>query len=277
MEDSDENRDLGDWEEIEIREKPEYEKERVMDDEFDEFRKRVKDSERFDTEEEVFDVATLRALYKLVSDGVVEAIGRPVSTGKEGNVFEAVGEDRDLALKIYRINTSSFKDMRYYLEGDPRFEGIRDQKKEVVLAWVRKEFSNLKRAREAGVRVPEPIAVERNILAMEFIGVGAEGKQAPQLKEVEIENPETAFEVVAEYMERLYDAGLVHGDLSEYNILVYDGDLVVIDVGQAVTVHHPNSRDILKTDCKNVARFFSSLGVEVTKEGLLERVAGKTD
>lgn len=260
--------DLG-WEEIDLR-GPSQE-ERRMDSEFTEFRERVKDSEDFDVEEEVFDVPTLKALYKLVQDGYLDAVGRPLQTGKEANVYLAERDGDDVALKIYRINTSSFDDMRYYLEGDPRFEGVR-QKKDVVLAWVRKEYSNLERAGRAGVRVPEPHAVERNVLVMEF--VGSDGERAPQIREVELTNPETAFDVVAEYMRRLYSAGLVHGDLSEYNVLLQDGDVVLIDLGQAVTIHHPNSDDLLRTDCRNVARYFRDQGVEADEEQLYSHVTG---
>ncbi|WEL20087.1 serine protein kinase RIO [Halorhabdus sp. BNX81] len=177
----------------------------------------------------------------------------------------------EVAVKVYRINASDFKDMRGYLDGDPRFEGIGSDKKKVVTAWVRKEFANLKRAQQAGVRVPNPIAVERNVLVMEYIATDAEGR-AKRLNEVHIENPETAFEVLREYMRRLHAAGLVHGDLSEYNVVFHEGELVVIDLGQAVTVHSPNAEDFLRRDCQNVANFFAGQGVEVTAEGLYDYV-----
>jgi RIO kinase 1 len=61
--------------------------------------------------------------------------------------------------------------MKDYLTGDPRFSGIGSDKRDIVLAWTRKEFANLKRARDGGVRVPEPIAVKLNVLVMELIGV----------------------------------------------------------------------------------------------------------
>jgi len=115
------------------------------------------------------------------------------------------------------------------------------------------------------VRVPEPIATERNVLVMEYIGT--EDDRAKRLGEVHIENPQTAYEVMREYMRRLYSAGLIHGDLSEYNV-VFDeseGQLVFIDLGQAVTVHHPNSREFLERDCRNVANFFSRQGLEVAE------------
>ncbi|MDY6774710.1 MAG: serine protein kinase RIO [Halobacteria archaeon] len=258
------------WEKITVHDEVTAEREREWADEIDRFRERIEDSEDYDTEAEVFDVPTLKAVYKLVEDGYVEAVGAPVSTGKEANVFEADGEEGSVALKIYRVATSNFRDMRDYFEGDPRFDGVKNDKKDTVIAWTKKEFSNLKRAEKAGVRVPSPIAVQRNVLVMEFIGRNEE--RAPTLREVSFENPETAYEVVVEYMRRLYSAGLVHGDLSEYNILVHEGDIVVIDVGQAVTVHHPNSRDFLERDCRNVARFFSSRGLNVDADAILEDV-----
>lgn len=260
----------GEEEEFEEGETTERERE-VDDSELREFEERIKDSEAYEVEAEVFDEATLRALYKLVHDGHVRAVGGVVSSGKEANVIEADGRDAEVALKVYRIATSSFDDMRRYLEGDPRFEGAQS-KKEVVIEWIRKEYSNLRRATEAGVRVPEPIAHERNVLVTEFIGEGSE--RAPRLNEVEIQNPETCYEVVVEYASRLYEAGVVHGDLSEYNLLVHEGDIVVIDMGQSVDVRHPHSDDLLENDCENVARFFSSLGVDTTKEDVLRQVTG---
>ena len=257
---------------------------RERDREFSEFRKRIKDSDRFKVDDGAFDDATFAALYKLVQDGYVDAIGGPLSTGKEANVYNALAGERSLemlrdgeeevAMKVYRTRATNFQDMREYLVGDPRFEELGDKKK-IVMAWTRKELSNLERARKAGVRVPRPITAERNVLIMEYIGT--EDGRAKRLTEVTIENPDTAFEVVREYIRRLYAAGLVHGDLSEYNVLFYDGELVVIDVGQAVTVHHPNAEEFLERDCENVASFFRRQGMDVSGEELLAWVYEHTD
>ncbi len=240
---------------------------RKQDQDFAEFRKRIKNTEQFKVEDSVFDDATFAALYRLVEDDLIAAFGGPVSTGKEANVYIALGgsqaastlarDDPEIAVKIYRITAAEFDDMREYLQGDPRFEEVGD-KRQIVLAWTKKEYANLTRAAAAGVRVPTPLGVERNVLLMEFIGT--DGTRARRLAEVDIENPQTAYEVVREYIRRLYAAGLVHGDLSEYNILVHDGELVVIDVGQAVTIHHPNALMFLKRDCRNIATFFSRQG-----------------
>ncbi len=258
------------WEEIDVTDTEADRIARKRDRKFEQFEERIKDADQFKVEQSVFDDATLAALYKLVQDGYVEAFGGPLSTGKEANVYHAQGDGREVAVKVYRINASNFRQMRDYLEGDPRFEGLGGKKKDVVLAWTKKELANLARANAAGVRVPEPIAAERNVLVMEYIG-NEEGR-ARRLGEVHIENPETAYEVMREYMRRLYSAGIIHGDLSEYNVVFDEGQLVIIDVGQAVTVHHPNSRDFLERDCENVANFFSRQGLDTDGAELLEFV-----
>ncbi|WP_058367389.1 serine/threonine-protein kinase Rio1 [Haloparvum sedimenti] len=281
------------WERIDVSDTEADRIARERDREFEQFRDRITDADQFKVEGAVFDDATLAALYKLVQDGYIAAFGGPVSTGKEAHVFEALGGrradpdtaedaaatddrgegrggDREVAVKIYRINASDFRQMREYLEGDPRFEGIGSDKKATVLAWTRKEFANLKRARKAGVRVPEPLAVQRNVLVMELVGHADD--RARRLSEVTVENPETAYEVVREYMQRLYRAGLIHGDLSEYNMIIHDGELVIIDLGQAATVHHPNAAEYLDRDCENVAAFFRRQGLNVTAADLREYV-----
>ena len=275
--DTDPEAAIGDeWEEIDVTDTEADRIARERDRKFEEFEAQIKDAEQFKVEQSVFDDATFGALYKLVADGHVEAFGGPISTGKEANVYEALGaDDTEVAVKIFRINASPFQQMRTYLEGDPRFEGLGSDKKAVVLAWVRKEFANLQRAREAGVRVPAPIAVERNVLVMELVGLVED--RARRLAEVTVENPETAYEVVREYMRRLHTAGLIHGDLSEYNMIIHDGELVIIDLGQAVTIHHPNAGDLLRRDCENVAAFFSRQGVDTSGNDLFAYIAGDDD
>jgi len=275
--DTDPEAAIGDeWETIDVTDTAADRIARERDREFEQFEAQIKDAEQFKVEQSVFDDATFGALYKLVADGHIEAFGGPISTGKEANVYEALGaDDTEVAVKIFRINASPFQQMRTYLEGDPRFEGIGNDKKQVVLAWVRKEFANLQRAREAGVRVPRPIAVERNVLVMELVGLVED--RARRLAEVTVENPEIAYEVVREYMRRLHTAGLIHGDLSEYNMIIHDGELVIIDLGQAVTIHHPNAGDLLRRDCENVAAFFSRQGVDTDADELFGFIAGDDD
>jgi len=268
--DTDQTAPGDEWEEIDYEDTEADRIARERDREFDEFRKRIKDADQFKVEASVFDDATFAALYKLVQDGHIDAFGGPISTGKEANVYTALAGEKTVAVKVYRINASDFREMGEYLQGDPRFESLGGDKKSVVMAWVRKEFANLRRARRAGVRVPDPHAVERNVLVMEYLGT--EQGRAKRLAEVHLENPETAYGVLREYIRRLYDAGLMHGDFSEYNVVVHESQLYVIDLGQAVTVHHPNSDDFLERDCRNVANFFRRQGVETSPDQLLAYV-----
>jgi len=228
-----------------------------FDTKIDVLRTRIKDSDDRAVQEAVFDKRTLMDLYSLASKGVIDALGGSVCTGKEANIFKAIIGERELALKIYRISTSNFNAMQDYMHGDPRFGNVRGTKSAIVSAWTKKEFRNLSRAEEAGVRVPHPIAMRGNILVMDL--VGKEGQPAPMLKDVELNNEEAkrVFDKLVEYISVLYNrAGLVHADLSEFNILYDDGEPVIIDMGQSVTLDHPMVRKFLERDIVNLTHFF---------------------
>lgn len=249
------------------------------DKKIDDFRKRIKDSEDLKLKDEVFDTSTLMSLYKLSSKGYLDALGGTISTGKEANIFHAVrvqdDEEQELAIKIYRINTSNFKAMQDYLIGDVRFRNIRHTKKDIVLAWTKKEFRNLSRAFECGLNVPKPIISKRNILIMEF--KGSDNIPFPQLREFDLTKKQAAriCGEVNDFMLRLFrDAELVHADLSEYNILLEPESLtpVFIDMGQSVTPDHLNARDFLLRDITNIANFFNRYGFEMDVENTLEKI-----
>jgi RIO kinase 1 len=124
------------------------------------------------------------------------------------------------------------------------------------------------------VRVPKPIAVKNNVVVMEFIG--EEGVNASSLKEQAPDDPEKVYEVLLTYVKRLYrKADLVHGDLSEYNIMMWKGKPVVFDVAQAVPTSHPMAEFFLRRDLTNVNRFFRRLGVKVLSvDEAYEKVVG---
>jgi len=253
-------------------------REREFEAKIDLMRERIKDSDDLKVQDEVFDRRALMDLYALASKGVIASLGGAVSTGKEANIFRAKGEGgEDLAVKIYRINTSNFKAMQNYLLGDPRFGSIKGTKRAVIVAWTRKEFRNLKRAEEVGVKVPHPIAMRENILVMEMMG--EEDKPAPQLRDVILEPEEAkrAFEKITEYVSILYNrANLVHADLSEFNILYHEGEPVIIDMGQSVTREHPMARDFLERDISNLARHFKKKYAVGSEEEIKEKIrAGK--
>ncbi|MHC1575236.1 MAG: serine protein kinase RIO, partial [Candidatus Methanogasteraceae archaeon] len=200
---------------------------RAIDKEIDRFRIRIKDSGDLKSVEGVFDTFTLKTLYHLANKGYIDALGGVISTGKEANIYHAFGfwqegqQKREVAIKVYRISTSNFRAMQSYLIGDPRFENVRHEKRSIVFAWTKKELRNLKKAQSAGVRVPEPFVERNNVLLMEFIGV--DEIPAPQLREVSLtpDQARKAFDTTVEYVRKLYHANLVHGDLSEFNILMH--------------------------------------------------------
>jgi len=224
-----------------------------------------KDSlEYVETFEEVFDRPTLEALYTLLRRGILTEMIGTVKAGKESRVYWGKGPNgEDVAVKIYLTLTAEFRrGILKYIEGDPRFKRIRRDQRGLIYAWASKEFKNLRRAYDAGVSVPKPYGVMRNVLVMEFIG--EDGEPAPLLKDCILEDPEEVYAELMGMVRLLYQkAELVHGDLSEYNIMVWDGKPVLFDVSQAVHLSHPLAHTLLCRDLRNLARYFSDLEVPV--------------
>jgi RIO kinase 1 len=180
-----------------------------------------------------------------------------------------------LAVKIYLTSSAEFlKGMRKYIEGDRRFKNIKHDTRSLIFTWAQKEFRNLEQASRAKVPVPKPIAVEKNVLVMEFIG--KDGVSAPSLKEQLPRVPEKVYYLLLTYLKRLYrKADLVHGDLSEYNIMVWNGHPVLFDMSQSVPTSHPLAGSFLRRDLENVNKFFSRLGVKVLSvDEAYKQVAG---
>jgi RIO kinase 1 len=240
------------------------------------YQKRIKDANDRKVYDQFFDRRTLLSLYELMNDGIIATLDFPVATGKEGGVFRATSaEGRPLALKIYRITNATFKSLGRYIEGDERFRGFSKNFTKIVHLWVQREFSNLQRYRKANLSVPEPIARRDNLLAMEYLG--DENGPAPLLKDVELgEEAVRYYEATVDFMRRGFrDAGLVHADLSQYNIMVHNNKAYFIDCSQAVTTRHPNALDLLARDVKNINRFFASKGVEVIENNMLiQKITG---
>ncbi len=224
--------------------------------------RRIKDEDLFKTVEEVFDKATLEGLYYLINRHVIDVMYGAVASGKESKLYLALDPNGELiAVKIYLTTSSEFrKGIVKYIDGDPRFMHVKRDTRSLIYAWAQKEFKNLERAHEAGVRVPKPIAVYRNILVMEFIGT--EEGPAPTLKETKVEDLVGALKTLLRYLQLLYQrAKLVHGDVSEYNVMVKGRELVLFDFGQAVLTSHPTALDFLKRDVNNVLNYFHREGV----------------
>ena len=123
------------------------------------------------TVDDVFDEATLRNLQQLFSRGVIATLENIIATGKEANVFRAKTFDgRNRAVKIYRLNTATFRKLNRYIDGDPRFKNSGNSHRDRVFTWAQKEYNNLHAMNAAGAQVPKPYHVHRNMIVMQYIG-----------------------------------------------------------------------------------------------------------
>jgi RIO kinase 1 len=226
--------------------------------------KNIDQTKKRATVDSVFDERMYLQLNKLLKAGALNRIEGIISAGKEANVYLAYGpNNEEYAIKIYKIDTNTSRWMRNYIIGDPRFKKVPNNVSKIIYLWASKEYKNLKRAYKAGLSVPEPIIVKNNILIMEYIGF--ESIPAPKLKE--IKTPKDSITLLNEilyFIKNLYQkANLVHGDLSEFNILYHNQKPVVIDISQAVTIHHPKAEVYLVRDITNIFNYFEKIGVEV--------------
>jgi RIO kinase 1 len=218
------------------------------------------------TVEQVMDPRTRMILFRLLSRGKLVSLEGCVSTGKEANVYYGTGaDDVDVAVKVFKTAILSFKDRERYVAGEFRFRKggyNRSSNRKMVQQWAEKEFRNLLRLREAGIHAPTPLILKPPVLVMTFFG--HDGWPAPRLKDASLspERLSVVYVQVCCLMRRMYcRAKLVHGDLSEYNILYHQGQAVIIDVSQSVEDDHPLALDFLRRDCLNINEFFSRGGV----------------
>jgi len=219
---------------------------------------------KFIAYENVFDEATLRGIFKLSGQGYFEAIEGPISTGKESNVFTVKYKDEKRVAKIYRTS-ANFKKMYDYMKSDPRFSGIKGTKLTIIYAWARKEFRNLLRAREGEVNAPTPLAVHQNILIMEYFDASILQNNSPK-------DPKMFYEKLIKEVIKLFKAGLVHADLSEFNILNYKEKPILIDFSHALDTRYPNVQRLLKRDIENLVRYFNKRGLKLDEKTEFERV-----
>ena len=227
------------------------------------------------TIDEVFDTSTLLSIEKLISDKIIDYVDFPISTGKEGNVFLAkTPEKTNVALKIFRISTATFKHMNQYLLGDPRFQSIHKSRRDITYAWTSKEWKNLQLLDEIKVRAPKPIKKNNNVLVMEFIGNNRQS--APLLKNITPKNPEQTFKEILIMMKKMYrKAKLVHSDLSPYNILYFHHKPYIIDLGQGVLLDHPNADLFLRRDIHNIISYFNKYKIDADEQEVYKEITGK--
>jgi len=123
----------------------------------------------------------------------------------------------------------------------------RINRREIIFAWTQKEFKNLERLAKVDVNAPKPFTRIKNVLVMEYIG--DEEKPALLLKDVHLDDPDLMFDTLIEFISIMYKkAGLVHSDVSAFNVLIHDDKPYLIDLGQGVLIEHPQSYEFLKRE-----------------------------
>jgi RIO kinase 1 len=233
------------------------------------FQKRNNDQDKNDraTSEQVLDPRTRLILFKLLSNGYLSEIDGCLSTGKEANVYYARGEDdQEYAVKIFKTSILVFKDRDQYVSGEFRYRNgyCKSNPRKMVKTWAEKELRNLKRLHNAGIPCPTPHLLKSHVLVMDFLG--KDGWCAPRLKEVKLAPEEwtECYITLVMDMRKMYQVcNLVHGDLSEYNLLWFEGRVRIIDVSQSVEQSHPFSNEFLRKDVNNVTMFFRKNGIVV--------------
>lgn len=217
------------------------------------------------TSEQVLDPRTRLILFKLLSSGFLNEIDGCLSTGKEANVYYATGRDgREYAVKIFKTSILVFKDRDRYVSGEYRSRNgyCKSNPRKMVRTWAEKEMRNLKRLVTANIPCPTPYLLKSHVLIMDFLGTG--GWCAPRIKDANLSFDElvNSYATIVVDMHRMYhDCNLVHGDLSEYNLLWHNGRAVMIDVSQSVEHAHQYANDFLRKDIFNVTDFFRKRGV----------------
>jgi RIO kinase 1 len=211
---------------------------------------------------------TPKSLLPLIEDGLVDEVIRPLKSGKEADVFvvRCGGEIR--CAKVYKdANKRSFRQAATYQEGRKvrnsrqaraMEKGTRYGRKQQEEVWQNAEVDALYRLAAAGVRVPQPHCFVDGVLLMELVTT-SDGDAAPRLNDLDLSDTQARTYHAALIMEvvRMLCAGIVHGDLSEYNVLVTAEGPVIIDLPQAVDASsNNNAGPMLERDVENLAAYF---------------------
>jgi RIO kinase 1 len=212
---------------------------------------------------------TPAGLQSLIDEGVIDEVMRPLKSGKEAAVYVVRAGDQIRCAKVYKdMAQRSFQQRVQYQEGR-KVRGSREARaigkaskygrKQQETAWKNTEVEALYQLRDAGVRVPEPHGYHHGVLVMELV-VDADGHSAPRLGEVELA-PDQArgfHRFLVRQVVKMLCVGLIHGDLSEYNVLVAPDGPVIIDLPQVVSAAGNNAaRTMLLRDVNNLT---ASLG-----------------
>jgi RIO kinase 2 len=192
------------------------------------------------------------AINTLVQADVIEAFGKPLGVGKESDVYDALTPDeRRVALKFHRLGRTSFKKTKRKRNYTIKYSYTPDWHHQSRIA-AKKEYTALKLLYPKGVAVPEPIRQNRHVLVMGMIE-GAELYHYPELADAQAVYNEVLVNVKVAYR----DVHIIHGDLSPFNIILQPNQhILIIDWPQNVSTKHPNAKELLERDLRNVLTFF---------------------
>ena len=218
---------------------------------------------------------TPAGLEPLLEDGIIDEVVRQLKSGKEASVYLVRSGSEVRCAKVYKdMAQRSFQRRSQYQEGR-KVRGSRQARamakrtnfgrKEQEAAWKNAEVDALYQLTAAGVRVPQPFGFFEGVLLMEFV-MDAQGEAAPRLGEVDLA-PDEAREFhrfLIDQVVRMLCTGLIHGDLSEFNVLVGAGGPVIIDLPQAVNAAgNNNAFDMLARDVMNLAETLGKFAPEL--------------
>jgi RIO kinase 1 len=227
---------------------------------------------------------TPKRLQPLVDEGIIDEVISPLMSGKEADVFIVRSSGQLRCAKIYKDAVKrSFKKAAQYTEGRKvrnsrraraMEKGSKFGRKQQEETWQNAEVDALYRLSRADVRVPQPYGCFDGVLLMELI-TDEEGDVAPRLNDVSM-SPEQAREdhaLMMQYVLRMLTIGLIHGDLSEFNVLVDEDGPVIIDLPQAVdAAGNNNAQAMLARDVRNITEYYGQFAPELLETHYAEEL-----
>ncbi|MDW8847008.1 PA4780 family RIO1-like protein kinase [Erwinia sp. MMLR14_017] len=216
-------------------------------------------------------------IQPLVDDGLVDDVLQRLKSGKEADVYTVLCGDKIQCAKVYKDAAQrSFKQAVQYQEGRKvrnsrntraMQKGSKFGRKQQEESWHNAEVDALFRLANAGVRVPQPYICIDGVLLMELV-TDAEGAVAPRLSDVSLSEEEalTDFNTMIRNIVRMLCAGIVHGDLSEFNVLLDAEGPVIIDLPQAVDAAANNhAESMFERDVNNITGYYGQFAPQLLK------------
>lgn len=233
--------------------------------------------------------ATKIIIDGLISNCSIEQLNGVIGHGKESTIFHATGRDiddvpnQDIAIKIYKSDLNvAFKTRDSYNKSKcPTYKFDKPKSKNDSLnKWAERGYKNLKSMRKANINCPDPILLRKHVLIMSYLG-DESSIPSPTLKDATLDTAQLrqSYDQVIEIMRQMYrTCDLIHGDLSEYNLLWHKNQVYVIDVSQSMSSSHPSANRFLYRDCKNILAFYERFNLNdiLDVKSLFTDITGKS-